>query len=91
MRLSALGTVHHHQRPLLVAIADIAGYVLTSYLPVYLETRIGHPASAAMVTVLGAGLGLFHREKQGRCIRNSDAAPLLFRSVLRVGFSPSSR
>ena len=56
-RLSLLGVVRHHWRPLLIAIAiaaaaNTAGYALTSYMPVYLETHIGmHSASAAMVTV----------------------------------------
>ncbi|WP_293951731.1 MFS transporter [uncultured Corynebacterium sp.] len=56
-RLSLSGIVRHHWRPLLVAIAiaaaaNTAGYALTSYMPVYLETQIGmHSASAAMVTV----------------------------------------
>ena len=56
-RLSLLGVVRHHWRPLLIAIAiaaaaNTAGYALTSYMPVYLETHIGmQSASAAMVTV----------------------------------------
>lgn len=56
-RLGLLGVVRHHWRPLLIAIAiaaaaNTAGYALTSYMPVYLETHIGmHSASAAMVTV----------------------------------------
>lgn len=56
-RLGLFGVVRHHWRPLLIAMAiaaaaNTAGYALTSYMPVYLETQIGmHSASAAMITV----------------------------------------